>query len=321
MPKILPPETPENVFPPNEGYTYFENHRDHPFRHRSRKFEMVNAWWLADAALLAYAEPNFAIPKFQDAGLQVQGSQPFSGPSTQCYVVHNDDFVIISFRGTQVYKPGLQRKLVDILRDVVDDVVADVRFTLVNSEQGGCVHCGFKGALSEVWEAVEQHLNQLKQENPDRPFFFTGHSLGAALATLAADKYGSVRALYTFGSPKVGDEEFKNDFYVNTYRFVNNNDIVPKVPPLAPYDPLRLAPGIYHHVGQLKYIDAAGEVHDNPGRWYRLLDGFRGEFGHLFNALGRLRSGWVWELPDDHLTDHAPLFYAIHIWNNYEKGG
>jgi triacylglycerol lipase len=321
MPKEIPPATIENLFPPNDNYTYFENGQDHPFRYSSRKFEMVNAWWLADAALLAYAEPAFAIPLFQKAGFQVQGSQPFSGPSTQCYIMHNDDFAIIAFRGSQVYKPGTQRGLLDILQDMVNDVSADEKIRLVDSEQGGFVHQGIKGALNEVWEKVEQHLNQLKTESPTRPFFFTGHSLGAALATLAADRYGSVQALYTFGSPLVGDEEFKNDFYVNTYRFVNNNDIVTRIALLGSYDPLRAAPGCYQHVGQLKYIDSQGAILDNPSRWNRLTDSFRGSFGQFINAIGHLRTGWIWELPIDHLTDHAPLFYTIHIWNSYEQGG
>ncbi|MCA9453043.1 MAG: hypothetical protein KC584_10520, partial [Nitrospira sp.] len=70
------------------------------------------------------------------------------------------------------------------------------------------------------------YLDGLKEEKRDRTFWFTGHSLGAALATLAADRYGDVQGLYTFGSPLVGDEGFARDFYVSGYRFVNNNDVV-----------------------------------------------------------------------------------------------
>ena len=67
----------------------------------------------------------------------------------------------------------------------------------------------------------------------------TGNSLGAALATLAADRYGNVQGVYTFGSPKVGNDVFKEKFIVKTYSIVNNKDIVTRVPP----------PGIYKHVG------------------------------------------------------------------------
>lgn len=114
-----------------------------------------------------------------------------------------------------------------------------------------------------------------------------------------------MQGLYTFGSPLVGDSEFKKDFFVNTYRFVNNNDIVTKVPP----------PGFYQHVGELRYIDKSGKIHDNISYWERLADGFQGEMKNVFNSLGQLRHGFLRMIPDG-LKDHVPLFYAVHIWNS-----
>jgi hypothetical protein len=49
------------------------------------------------------------------------------------------------------------------------------------------------------------------------------------------------------------------------------------------------------------------------------MDDWKGNFGHLVNLTGRLRDGWIGEIPVDHFTDHAPIYYAIRIWNNYEK--
>ncbi len=320
MPKTIPSATTEELFPPNKNYQYFENFTEHPFKDKSEQFQMVNAWWLADAALLSYAEKNFVEHEFQKAGLT---SNFFSGKSTQCYVAHNDNFVIVAFRGTQV----------NDFRDIVRDIYTNAKFNLVDSEQGGFVHQGFKDGLNEIWSNLVNYLNQLKTDNPERTFWFTGHSLGAALATLAADRYGSIQGLYTFGSPLVGDDAFTNDFYVNTYRFVNNNDFITLIPyriplPKIPLPDISLPvihlPGIpklrrYQHVGQLKYIDSNGHIIDNPNLWNRLVDSWRGQFGHLINSIGRLRDGWIKEIPLDHLTDHAPIYYAIRIWNNYEK--
>lgn len=315
MPKKLPLATVASTFPPHAEFEYFRDHARHPFRPQTNKLQMVNAWWLSEAALLAYAEPSFAEPVFRSAGFRVV--QPFAGESTQGYIIHNESFAIVAFRGTQVVKE-LDTKLPDVFRHVVSDFYTDAKFCLVDSGQGGRVHRGFRHALDEVWyEQVEPYLNRLKRDNRDRPLWFTGHSLGAALATLAADRYGSVQGLYTFGSPLVGDDNFARDFHVNTYRFVNNNDIVARVPPAGPCEPLGVAS--YQHVGQLKYLNNKGHVIDNPSHWSRLLDHFSGELGHLVNQAGRFRSGWVSELPIDHLNDHAPLFYAIQIWNNYER--
>ena len=73
-----------------------------------------------------------------------------------------------------------------------------------------------------------------------------GHSLGAALATLAAFDFGSNTAfkltLYTLASPRVGDLTFSHVFnhvVQDAYRVYNRLDIVPKLPP----------PLMYFHVG------------------------------------------------------------------------
>ena len=315
--KIIPPSTADVIFPPNKDHEYFQQWQEHPFRPLATSFEPVNAWWLAEAALLAYADEAFirqlfGNPRLQPAGVALEF---FSGESTQCFVAHTPSFVLVSFRGTEVRA----REGVQGIRHIVADVVADLKCILVESGQGGKVHKGFKDALDEVWETrasaagqtgLRACLERLRtQGGSQRPFSFTGHSLGAALATLAADRYGNVQGLYTFGSPRVGDDAFRTDFHVNTHRFVNNNDIVGRIP----------SPSLYHHIGMVKYIDSTGALHDNPSFWERLKDSFRGAFGHIFTSLGHIRAGFVDTIPLDHLTDHTPLYYALHCWNNYVR--
>lgn len=59
----------------------------------------------------------------------------------------------------------------------------------------------------------------------------TGHSLGAALATLAATLELSAE-LITIGSPRVGNDEFVQLRATRAVkRFVNCADIVTRVPP------------------------------------------------------------------------------------------
>jgi triacylglycerol lipase len=297
--EVLPEVSLESIAPPYLNYRYFEGHQAYPFHHRATRFNMVNAWWLIEAATLAYAEAEFVSKVLRPTGLTEV--RPFSGTSTQCYVAHNDDLVMVAFRGTEIRKrPGRPD-----IRNIIADLKADCDLRLTASGQGGRVHQGFKDALDEVWETqgLLDYIRSLHSSR--RSMWFTGHSLGAALATLAADRYGDVDGLYTFGSPRVGDIDFKIDFHINAYRFVNNNDIVARVPP----------PGLYKHVGELKYIDSKGLIHDNPSRWERLTDNIRGEIAYLFNALGQIRSGFANFLPDD-IIDHVPTLYATHIWNN-----
>ncbi len=55
--KQVPEErTFKNLFNPNKEYQYFENTDNYPFRYKSDTFELVNAWWLAEASMLVYVE-------------------------------------------------------------------------------------------------------------------------------------------------------------------------------------------------------------------------------------------------------------------------
>ena len=90
---------------------------------------------------------------------------------------------------------------------------------------------------------------------------FTGHSLGGALATLAALDVGYRRKdigvgvkMYNFGSPRVGNRRFAeifDDLVPDAWRIVNMNDGVPGIP--------RPFMG-YHHVGHYVGIDEKGNI-------------------------------------------------------------
>ncbi len=310
MIKQIPAPTVDVIFPPNTNHHDFEDFANHPFRHDANGFELVNAWWLAESSLLAYANSEFVRDQFDRAGLHLAGPQPLSGPSTQCYIAHNDDFVIVAFRGTQVLKPGAGQDLRKALKEVVSDILTDANFKLVDSGTAGSIHLGFKEALAEVSSELSAILNELKTENAARTVWFTGHSLGAALATLAAQSYDAVKGLYTFGSPRVGDKIFAADFDVNAFRFVNGRDIVTRVPP-------RFLPGPYKHVGQVKHIDRNHIVRDHLPRKTRLIDNVRRTYFQLFGRRAASATKITDGVPGNDLIDHTPLYYALHIWNHY----
>ena len=82
----------------------------------------------------------------------------------------------------------------------------------------GRVHTGFYHALQDIWPQMQTRIGQLRSDDrdnarPQRPLWITGHSLGAAMATLAAAElimrdepfYGG----YTFGSPRCGDRDLR----------------------------------------------------------------------------------------------------------------
>ena len=281
----------KDLIPPNLDYPYFEDAPQHPFRPTAQAFDLVNASWLADAALLAYAEPDFAEARFQQTGFTKVRFVHGPESHTQGYVAANDHFVIITFRGTEVIN--------------WKDVRTDVKVIPVAWDDGGKVHKGAKEALDEVWhkDGLGHHLDALKQEKPTRTFWFTGHSLGAAVATLAVRRFGSGGTLYTFGSPRPGNRAFAQSTRASAFRFVNHNDVVPRLPP----------PGVvlkYRHVGMLKYITHDGQLRNRQTfrgqmrwfwreyirRWFDESDGT--VVAHAAVRLAR------------ELGDHAPINYA-----------
>jgi len=297
--EVLPKISWDAIAPPYPDYPYFQGGEEYPFRPHAGEFDPVNAWWLIEASTLSYSEEDFARTKFQSAGLGEVAF--FSGESTQGYVANNDDFLILVFRGTEIrQRPGQSS-----FHNILADLRADADFLLVDSGQGGKVHRGFKEALDEVWEKAGLVAYLRSKDNGRRTFWFTGHSLGAALATLAAHRYGNLNGLYTYGSPRVGDLDFQQEFPVSTYRFVNHHDIVTRVPP----------PGAYQHVGELKYLDSQGLIRDNPPGWEKVINGLRGEILSALDSLEQVRVGFDALIPEM-IVDHVPTLYATHVWTN-----
>ena len=98
----------------------------------------------------------------------------------------------------------------------------------------------------------------------------TGHSLGAALATLYAaynsltHKISIIQALYTFASPMIGDPTFVgvfNGLKLNSWRILNEQDIVGILPP-GP---------MYRHVDTEVPLDSRGKVQQSVGCCHALV--------------------------------------------------
>ena len=137
--------------------------------------------------------------------------------ATQAYVARSDEFAVLAFRGTEANR--------------MKDVKADVNARQTICPTGGRLHSGFKKQYDDVAFRVEAVLDD--EEVRGKPLFITGHSLGGAVATIAARRLSADRriaACYTFGSPRVGTEEWVSRVKTPIYRIVNSADPVPMLP-------------------------------------------------------------------------------------------
>ncbi len=95
------------------------------------------------------------------------------------------------------------------------------------------VHAGFNRTFYSFKKQIESELNKLGP----RPVHCVGHSLGGALANLAANwikkRYSVPVKLYTFGAPRVGWNGFATQsetLLEGVYRAVHRSDPIPMVP-------------------------------------------------------------------------------------------
>ena len=188
------------------------------------------AVFLAEACSTAYSS-SAAVRLWAAANGFGVRCTPFDHGNIQGYWCVADDVALIAFRGTS--NPG--------------QWLRDVRFFPIEHEWG-LVHAGFKHGI-EIAEPDLAAFEILAVKTGH--VWITGHSLGGALAVMAAARmkmHGINTALYTYGQPRVGLGGFAGRFEAELagklIRFVNQSDVVPRVPPGL----------LYRHMGIIKHI-------------------------------------------------------------------
>ncbi|MBI3629385.1 MAG: lipase family protein [Candidatus Rokubacteria bacterium] len=271
---------------PGDADNFFD--RDPPPFELTESFSPTNAWWLSELSRLIYKrEPHDRQSILARVNMQETPAAPDSDFALlESRDPSRDPFAVLVFRGTSE------------LRHVFVDLLA----CPVEWSGRGRVHEGFRDDLDGMWSEIERSLASTRCR-----LFYTGHSLGAALATLTASRTALKRppvAVYTFGSPRVGDAAFRDTVQgqMPVYRIVNHHDLVARLPPEG---------GLwgYCHTGKLYHITADGRLDTNaeamesagaaPTRAKVLWLRTRAAVG-LFG-------------PPEELADHAPVNYVARL--------
>lgn len=235
------------------------------FEPMSTKYSIKNAYALALCSELAYGSEKKISEALSGYGFSVRFIER---RDTQAFIAYNESAVVLAFRGTTNIRDWMTNSDISLISF---------------GQSAGKVHSGFLHALYLVWDDILQVINSV--QNNAQPFWITGHSLGGALATLAAARFAfeldkPIRGVYTFGQPRTVDREFGRVFDTELksrfFRFVNNHDIVTRVPTREMN---------YSHVGSLRFIDSDGDIHDDTSWWQEFLESVKGTFNQQLDLI------------------------------------
>ena len=212
----------------------------------------------------------------------------YNREGAQAYRFMNKEDLVIACRGTQPTE--------------FNDISADLKALPVVAETVSRVHQGFKAEVDELWPMVLEDID--RKANAGKKLWFTGHSLGAGMATIMASRchlyenINPVEELYTYGSPRVGWRKYCVHLGVTHHRWVNNNDVVTTVP---------LVLMGYRHHGTEHYMDSNGDVSNVTGT-KRLKDKLKGMWAGL-------KKGGI-----DNFSDHSITHYIANLEKFNEEG-
>jgi hypothetical protein len=254
-----------------------------------------NAYWMARLSKVVYlkkSEDNQAPDeKAILADLKAQDDKFISvfgtdKNSAQAALIEHEDYICLAFRGT------------DEVADWLDNINA-----FATRELFGEFHRGFWKSVEDVWQPLMERL-EVCQVKKKRPLFFTGHSLGGAMATIAAARFihqdRPFTSVYTFGQPRALTRDTARIFNIECkdryFRFHNNNDIVTRVP-------ARLMG--YSHIGSYLYISQEQELYRESGFWFRFVD-------YVDGALSAIKEKGI-DAVEDH--DVGKYLSAVETWD------
>jgi len=276
---------------------------------------VVSAWAYSDEKVLASKLRYYGLTGARVRRVAVQNNALLVVTTAYLIQSASGKTAILAFRGTD---PG------DFITVLTDGQV------MLREFRNGRVHSGFFLSVEVVWDEIHESLMAAKEgkavmtegsetrlvDLPERleTLYVTGHSLGGAMAVLAAarlfgegyeDFRAKVKGIYTFGQPMVGDRDFakacEDDFQGRLHRHVFQDDFVPHLPPRS----------------ALKYAHSGGELRasrndvcwrhtdEASGRAFLTV----GAISVLLNAV-ESRISPVDFVPGYSIDDHMPLQYV-----------
>ncbi|WP_421979140.1 lipase family protein [Roseibium sp.] len=286
-------------------------YQQHPldlFDPHRKGYKAVNGWAMAWASNLAYKSE-----------VQIKGAFDGFSQMDDCKIEYFED----KRSGAEAYAISTRTFILIAIRGTNDltDIRYDSRAWLQKFESGGSVHHGFLEQLDAIWEKLACFVRRETDQIENKKLWITGHSLGGAIAVLAATRFLDEKScsfkdqfefghLYTFGQPRVGNKEFVN--YAKPllkgkyHRGTKANDMVANaLPPNL----------VYKHFGAEWYVKRSGKINPSVRLTTKSWDRRAGQLAFIINLLPNLVFKRVIEIFYDHRLDK----YEQHFFDSYQN--
>ncbi|MCF6313780.1 MAG: lipase family protein [Verrucomicrobiales bacterium] len=298
----------DSVMKPQGYPPYFEHPEGRqikPFDPSIKPFDPANAWWLSELCRLVYTpdhkegnRPWKKIIRFdflKNTRFEEIHSIHKTGTHAAIYRCHPPGqpdaiYHILCFRGTSRFRQW-----------VLNLSAAPTRWSHKDTrthetDNKSYVHSGFKILFERIWPLIDPIIADIPG-----PFIYTGHSLGAALATMASLRKKPAQ-LYTFGSPRIGNAAFRDQLdHPPHFRITNHHDIVT----LLPQSIDQIQPFDFHHCGDFIYLDENNNLLHNPKP-----EVLANEHWAPDQALTYLKRTFTSPHPPECIRDHSPIQYS-----------
>jgi predicted lipase len=171
---------------------------------------------------------NSLLPSYDQIGAYSDDSENFG----MVLASKNDGQLVVVFRGT------IESAVSNLVEDAYIYPRTQAWKGFRKVPQDVYVHPGFWEAWGVLKPGIMMGIKMGMIQYNATKITFTGHSLGGALATIAAMDYwvetGTVSKVITYGCPRVGNYYFahfyESVFQTNSFRFVNHYDFIPHLP-------------------------------------------------------------------------------------------
>ena len=218
----------------------------------------TNAIKIIDTSI-KIAQASYCIEPFKNDNTNIL-EYDINKNSMRALVGHNKEYNLsfVSYRGSENIKNWINN--------------LNIRMTYpYKSFPNVGVEAGFYKSYNILYDEIIVAIRETSYKYRTTQLLLTGHSLGSIATLLAFDiindyKQYKIHSLVTFGSPRIGNNEFVDNFKIlniNSFRVTHYYDLVPHLP-LESFGYSHIPNEIWYNQDNSEYIKCNDEENEDP---------------------------------------------------------